>query len=190
MLLGLLLENDLPTADVIWWFNTSLPGHFLGPLRMLVKALAQVLSQSEAALRQQVHAIVVSPPDQLQDVRDSWLQQRKMSLECYTSVTLVLHKQVDGFFILCAVCKFSAHLAMIHMDGIWMTRADGAFKENDLMLAQTTDGFHEVLKIKDDIQLYDTLGDASYLILIGQINYLLSQLLWKIPIHVLRMLDT
>ncbi len=31
------------------------------------------------------------------------------------------------------------------------------------MLAQTTDGFYEVLKIKDDIQLYDTLGNASCL---------------------------
>ncbi len=44
-----------------------------------------------------------------------------------------------------------------------MTRADGAFRENNLMLAQTTDSFCEVLKIKDDIQLYDTLGNASYL---------------------------
>ena len=31
------------------------------------------------------------------------------------------------------------------------------------MLAQTTDGFCKVLKIKDDIQLYDTLGNASCL---------------------------
>ena len=31
------------------------------------------------------------------------------------------------------------------------------------MLAQTTDGFREVLHIKDDIQLYETLGDASCL---------------------------
>ncbi len=30
----------------------------------------------------------------------------------------------------------------------------------DLMLVQMTDGFREVLKIKDDVELYDTLGDA------------------------------
>ncbi len=27
------------------------------------------------------------------------------------------------------------------------------------MLAQTTDGFHKVLKIKDNVELFDTLGD-------------------------------
>ena len=29
---GLLPKNDLPMGDVVCWFNTSLPGHHLGPL--------------------------------------------------------------------------------------------------------------------------------------------------------------
>ncbi len=72
-------------------------------------------------------------------------------------------KQVDGLFMLLAAYKFMAHLAMVHMDGIWSTRSDGAFRQLDLMLVQTTDSFCEVLKIKDDVELFDTLGDESYL---------------------------
>ena len=38
-----------------------------------------------------------------------------------------------------------------------------SFLETDIMLAQTTDGFREVLQIKDDTNIFDTLGDASCL---------------------------
>ncbi len=54
-------------------------------------------------------------------------------------------------------------MALVHMDGIWSTHRSGVFHESDLMLAQTTDGFCEVLRIKDDIQLYETLRDVSCL---------------------------
>ncbi len=49
------------------------------------------------------------------------------------------------------------------MDGVWSMHIDGWLQESDLMLVQTTDGFQEVLKIKDDVKLYDTLGDATCL---------------------------
>ena len=59
------LENDLPTGDVVCWFYTSLPGHHLGPPHTLVKALCQLVNQREAMLRQQVHALIVNPPENL-----------------------------------------------------------------------------------------------------------------------------
>ena len=49
------------------------------------------------------------------------------------------------------------------MDGVWSTHSNGQFLETDIMLVQTTDGFREVLQIKDDINIFDTLGDASCL---------------------------
>ena len=51
-------------------------------------------------------------------------------------------------------------MALVHMDGIYSTHKTGEFWECDLMLAQTTNGFREVLCIKDDIQLYETLRDS------------------------------
>ncbi len=77
--------------------------------------------------------------------------------------TLLTTKQVDCFFLLCVAYKFGVHMALVHMDGIYSTCKTGVFQECDLMLAQTMDGFREVLHIKDDIQLYETLGDSSCL---------------------------
>ena len=58
-------ENDLLTADVVCWFATSLPGHHLGPPHTLVKVLAQLVNQKEAMLKQQIHTLVMSPPESL-----------------------------------------------------------------------------------------------------------------------------
>ena len=77
-----------------------------------------------------------------------------MSMEQYVKMTLSTNKQVDGFFMLGVACKFATHLALIHLDGIWTTCGDGAFREGDLMLAQTTDGFCEVLKILWPVHLF------------------------------------
>ena len=161
--MNLNLENDLLTADVVHWFAASLLGHHLGPPHTLVKALAQLVNQKETMLRQQVHALVMSPPESLCGPQDSWLKRHQMSVEKYAKIVLLSTKQVDSFFMLCVSYKFATHLAMIHMDGIWSTHENGALQDGNLMLAQTTDGFREVLKIKDDVQIYDTLGDASYL---------------------------
>ncbi len=81
-----------------------------------------------------------------------------MPRQCFSPL-----KQVDCFFLLCIVYKFGTHIALVHMDGIWSTHRNSVLCESDLMLAQTTDGFREVLCIKDDIQLYETLGDAPCL---------------------------
>ena len=54
-------------------------------------------------------------------------------------------------------------MALVHMDSIYSTHKMGVLRECDLMLVQTMDGFREVLCIKDDIQLYETLGDTSCL---------------------------
>ncbi len=156
-------ENNLPIADVVYWFAASLPGHHLGPLHTLVKALAQLVNQKETTLRQQVYTLVMLPPESLHGPLDSWLKRCQISIEKYAKTVLLSTKQVDDFFMLCVSCKFAMHLAMIHMDGIWSTYENGALQDGDLMLAQTTDGFREVLKIKDDVQIYDTLGDTSYL---------------------------
>lgn len=86
-----------------------------------------------------------------------------MSVEKYAKTTLAPSKQVDGFFMLCVACKFATHMALFHLDRIWSMHHDGLLQTGDLMLAQITDSFREVLKIKDDVELYDTLGDASYL---------------------------
>ncbi len=75
-----------------------------------------------------------------------------------------MSKEVDSFFLLCVTCKFASHMAIIHMDGVWSMHLNGQLRESNLMLAQTMDGFCEVLKIKDDVELYDTLpGDATCL---------------------------
>ncbi len=83
-----------------------------------------------------------------------------MTADKYAKTVLLALKQVDCFFLLYVAYKFGTHMALVHMDGIWSTHKNGVFCECDLMLAQTTDGFREVLSIKDDIQLYKTLGDA------------------------------
>ncbi len=160
---NLLPENDLPTTDVVHWFSTSLPGHHLGLPRPLVHTLGQLVNQKEATLRQQVHTLVVSPLEILKTPRDNWLSRQKMSIDKYARTTLSPNKQVDGFFMLGVACKFAVHLPLIHLDSIWTTHSDSAFKDGDLMLAQITDGFREVLKIKDDVQIFDTLGDTSCL---------------------------
>ncbi len=162
-LMPLLPENDLLTADIVQWFSVSLLGHHLGPPRSLVKALGQLVNQPEAMLCQQVHALVRELPDCLLEAQDEWLTQRKMTVEKYVKITLLTSKQVDYFFLLCVAYKFGIHMALVYMDGIYSTCKTGVFQENDLMLAQTTDGFREVLAIKDDIQLYETLGDSSCL---------------------------
>ena len=107
--------------------------------------------------------LIISLLEILCSTRDNWIARHKMSMEQYAKTTLSTHKQVDGFFLLGVACKFATHLVLIHLDGIWTTHGDGTFQEGDLMLAQTTDKFCKVLKIKDDVGIYDTLGDASCL---------------------------
>ena len=100
-----------------------------------------------------------------------------MSIEHYAKTTLFTNKQVDSFFMLGVACKFTTHMALIHLDGTWTMHGDGAFQEGDLMLAQTTDGLREVLKIKDDVSIYDTLlAMHPALTLCGLINPQDSQL--------------
>ena len=118
------------------------------------------MNQKEATLRQQVHTLIVSPPENLVDVHNAWLKRQKMTVEKYAKTTMSSSKQVDGFFFLCVACKFATHMALIHLDRIWSTHLDRLLQVGNLMLVQTTDGFREVLKIKDDIELYDTLGNA------------------------------
>ena len=72
-LMHLLPENNLPTADIIQWFSISLPGHHLGPLCSLARALGQLVNQTEIMLQQQVHTLVKDPPDQLVMDCDDWL---------------------------------------------------------------------------------------------------------------------
>ncbi len=101
----------------------------------------QLFNQKEKALWQQVHTLIVAPRDHLVNVRDKWLQHCKMTIVRYARMMLNPDKQVDGLFMLLAAYKFTAHLAMVHMDGIWSTQSDGAFRQLNLMLVQTTDGF-------------------------------------------------
>lgn len=107
--------------------------------------------------------MVKEPPDQLVKARDDWLSRCKMTVDRYTKTVLQSSKQVDCFFLLCVVYKFGTHMALVHMDSIWSTCRSSVFRESNLMLAQTINGFREVLHIKDDIQLYETLGDTSCL---------------------------
>ncbi len=84
-----------------------------------------------------------------------------MNVDKYARTILAPNKQVDGLFLLLAARKFGAHIAVMHMDGVWSTHPNGWFLEMDIMLVQTMDGFREVLQIKDDTNVFDTLGNAS-----------------------------
>ncbi len=137
--------NDLPTADIIRWFAQSLPGKHLGPPRSLVQIIAIGFAQSEVALQQQVHALLVDPPAVVQWCRDLWLERQKVVLDKYTRTTLLVHKKVDGLFLLLAVRKYGCYVSLVHMDGVWTSHRDGNMHKADIMIAQTTDGFYEIL---------------------------------------------
>ena len=84
-----------------------------------------------------------------------------MTLDKYTRTTLLVHKKVDGLFLLLAARKHRCHVSLVHMDGVWTSHRDGNMCETDIIIAQTTDGFCEILQIKDNMNTYDTLGDSS-----------------------------
>ncbi len=71
--LVLLPENDLPAADIIWWFAQALPDKHMGPPKTLIQLLAYVLNQTEGTLRQQVHALVLQLPSVVKMALDKWL---------------------------------------------------------------------------------------------------------------------
>ncbi len=93
--------------------------------------------------------------------RDVWLERRKIPLDKYARTVLLVHKQVDGLFLLLAARKYGCHVSLAHMDGVWTSHKDGNMREMDIMIAQTMDDFHEILQIKDDSNTYDTLGDLT-----------------------------
>ena len=71
------------------------------------------------------------------------MERRKIPLNKYARTTLLVYKQVDRLFLLLAARKYSCHVSLAHMDGVWTSHKDGNMHKTDIMIAQTTDGFCE-----------------------------------------------
>ena len=133
-------EDELSFSQAEVWIHSSYPNVQLSVQKTLIQHLYEFISSSEAVVHNGVHTQLCNKSRGNIRMRDKWLVGLNKTLNDYAAETVHPSFPMDVLFVVLASRWAKIHVAMVHNDGVWSTRASGGSQEGDLMLFLTDKG--------------------------------------------------